>query len=56
MRTLICMENKVLAKVRVMYKLQDKLIKQQEAANILNVSVRHLRRLWSAYKKGSSDK
>ena len=45
----IYMSNKELSRLEVMHKLHDRRIKQSEAANILGLSVRQIKRLWKAF-------
>ncbi|MEX0961355.1 MAG: helix-turn-helix domain-containing protein [Simkaniaceae bacterium] len=51
MEEVICMSNKELSRVEVMHKLQNKTINQSQAADILGVSVRQVKRLWKDYKE-----
>lgn len=48
---LIFMSNKELSRLEVMQRLENRILTQAEAADILCVSVRQVKRLWKAYKK-----
>jgi len=45
------MSKKELSKLEVMQKMSEKRISQKEAASILNLSERQIKRLWKAYRK-----
>lgn len=47
----ICMINKELSRLEIMQRLENRILTQAEAADILCVSVRQVKRLWKAYKK-----
>lgn len=47
----ITMSNKELSRLEVMHKLQDRVVTQYQAADILGLSSRQIRRLWKAFKK-----
>ena len=51
MDKLLTMSKKELTRLEVMQRLEEKRMRQQEAAEILGVSIRHVRRLFSAYRK-----
>jgi transposase len=51
MNGLITMSKKELSKMEVMQRISEKRIKQKEAASILNLSERQIKRLWKAYQK-----
>lgn len=48
---IIRMSKKELKRLEVVHKVMDKMIKQKEAANILSLSVRHLRRIISKVRQ-----
>jgi len=48
---LITMSKKELSKLEGLQKMSEKRISQKEAASILNLSERQIKRLWKAYRK-----
>jgi len=44
------MSNREITRLEVMQRLKDKRLRQQEASHMLDISVRHVRRLFRAYK------
>ena len=51
MGRVITMSNKGLSRLDVMHQLQNRSINQAQAADILGISVRQVKRLWKAFKK-----
>ncbi|MCG2786369.1 MAG: ISNCY family transposase [Anaerolineae bacterium] len=51
METLLTMSGKEVSKLEVMQRLKEKSLKQREAAKILGVSVRHVKRMFKAYRE-----
>jgi transposase len=51
MDELLTMSKKELTRLEVMQRLKDKRLTQKEAARLLGVSVRQIKRLWRAYRK-----
>ena len=51
MDILLTMSNKELTRLEVMQRLQEKRMTQKEAAHILGLSIRHVRRLYRAYRE-----
>jgi len=51
MDELLTMSNRELTRLEVMQKLMDKRLTQKEAARLLNISVRQVKRLWQSYRK-----
>ena len=51
MDKLLTMSNKEITRLEVMQRLKDKRLKQKEAARILGISTRQVKRLWRAYQK-----
>jgi transposase len=51
MDKLITMSTKELTRLEVMQQLKDKRLRQKEAANLLRLSVRQVKRLWRNYQK-----
>jgi transposase len=50
MDQLLTMSNREITRLEVMQRLKDKRLKQYEASRILGISLRHIRRLFRAYK------
>ena len=55
MDKLLTMSNKELTRLEVMQRLEEKRLKQREAAEMLAISERHVRRLFRAYKAGGAE-
>ena len=55
MDKLLTMSTKELTRLEVMKRLEEKRMKQREAAEMLAISERHVRRLYRAYKTGGSE-
>nr|MBC8504277.1 ISNCY family transposase [Chloroflexota bacterium] len=55
MDKLLTMSNKELTRLDVMQRLEEKRLKQREAAEMLAISERHVRRLFRAYKAGGAE-
>ena len=51
MDKLITMSNKELTRLEVMQRMQEKRLAQKEAAHMLGLSIRHVRRLYRAYRE-----
>jgi transposase len=51
MDELLTMSSKELTRLEVMQRLKDKRLTQKEAARILGISTRQVKRLWQAYRK-----
>ena len=51
MEKLLTMSKKELTRLEVMQRLEEKRLKQKEAATILGISERHVRRLYRAYRR-----
>ena len=51
MDELLTMSKKELTRLEVMQRLEDKRLIQKEAAQILGLSTRQVKRLWRAYRK-----
>jgi transposase len=51
MDELLAMSKKELTRLEVMQRLKDKRLTQKEAAGILGLSVRQVKRLWRAYRE-----
>jgi transposase len=54
MGDVITMSNRELSRIEVCQRLVEKRLKQAEAASLLSISVRHLKRLLRAYKKSGA--
>ena len=54
MDKLLQMSPKELARLEVMQRLKDKRLRQKEAASLLDLSVRHVKRLWRKYRKAGT--
>jgi transposase len=54
MDELITMSTKELTRLEVMQRLKEKRLTQKEAANLLGVSTRQVKRLWRRYKQGAA--
>jgi DNA-directed RNA polymerase specialized sigma subunit len=54
MDELITMSTKELTRLEVMQRLKEKRMTQKEAANLLGVSTRQVKRLWRRYKQGAA--
>ena len=52
---LLTMSKKELTRLEVMQRLEEKRMKQKEAAEMLGVSVRHVKRLLRAYRQGGAE-
>jgi len=48
---LLTMSNRELTRLEVMQRLKDKRLRQKEAARMLGISTRQVKRLWQAYRK-----
>ncbi|MBA4379262.1 MAG: hypothetical protein C0393_00975 [Anaerolinea sp.] len=55
MDELLHMSSKELSRLEVMQRLVDKRMSQQEAATVLGVSVRHVKRLLKAYRRSGAE-
>ncbi len=55
MDKLLAMSNKELTRLEVMQRLEEKCMRQREAAEMLAISERHVRRLYRAYKEGGAE-
>lgn len=55
MDKLLTMSNKELTRLEVMKQLEEKRMRQREAADMLAISERHVRRLYRAYKAGGAE-
>jgi transposase len=51
MDKLLTMSNQEITRLEVMQRLKDKRLKQKEAAQLLGISIRQVKRLWCAYRK-----
>jgi transposase len=51
MDELLTMNNRELTRLEVMQRLKDKRLTQKEAAQLLGVSTRQVKRLWHSYRK-----
>jgi transposase len=51
MDNLLTMSNRELTRLEVMQRLKDKRLRQKEAARILGISTRQVKRLWRAYRQ-----
>ena len=51
MDELLTMSNRELTRLEVMQRLKDKRLTQKEAARILGISIRQVKRLWRAYRQ-----
>ncbi len=51
MDELVTMSNNELTRLEVMQRLKDKRLRQKEAAEMLGISIRQVKRLWRAYRK-----
>ena len=51
MDKLLTMSNQEITRLEVMQRLKDKRLTQKEAARMLGISVRQVKRLWQAYRK-----
>ena len=51
MDELLTMNKKELTRIEVMVRLKEKRLKQREAAKMLGISERHVRRLWRTYRQ-----
>lgn len=51
MDELLTMSNRELTRIEVMQRLKDKRLTQKEAAQLLGISIRQVKRLWRAYRK-----
>ena len=51
MDELLTMSNRELTRLEVMQRLKDKRLRQKEAARMLGISTRQVKRLWQAYRK-----
>lgn len=56
MDKLLTMSNKELTRLEIMQRLEKKRMKQKEAAEMLGVCERHVRRMFRAYKEGGPEK
>jgi transposase len=54
MDELITMSTKELTRLEVMQRLKEKRLTQKEAANLLGLSTRQVKRLWRRYKQGAA--
>jgi transposase len=54
MDELLPMSTKEITRLEVMQRLKDKRVRQKEAAHLLGVSVRQVKRLWRKYRKGGA--
>lgn len=54
MDELLTMSKKELTRVEVMERLERKTLKQREAAQLLGISIRHVKRLLRAYRRGGA--
>lgn len=54
MGDIISMSKRELTRAEIMHRLQDKRLKQSEAASMLAISVRHVKRLLRAYRKAGA--
>ncbi|MBM3138600.1 MAG: ISNCY family transposase [Chloroflexi bacterium] len=54
METLIIMSQKEIKRLEVMHKLEEKRITQKKAAEMLEVSIRQVKRIWKAYQQEGS--
>lgn len=52
---LLTMSKKELTRLEVMQRLEEKRMKQKEAAVMLGISVRHVKRLLRAYRQGGAE-
>jgi hypothetical protein len=50
MDQLLTMSNREITRLEVMQRLKDKRLKQYEASRILGINVRHVKRLFRAFK------
>ena len=55
MDELLPMSTKEITRLEVMQRLKDKRLRQKEAAQLLGVSVRHVKRLWRQYRKQGAE-
>ena len=55
MSELLTMSKKELTRLEVMQRLEEKSLKQKEAAVMLGISVRHVKRLLRAYRQGGAE-
>ncbi len=51
MDELLTISNRELTRLEVMQRLKDKRLAQKEAAQLLGISIRQVKRLWQAYRK-----
>jgi len=51
MDKLLTMSNQEITRLEVMQRLKDKRLLQKEAAQLLGISLRQVKRLWRAYRK-----
>jgi transposase len=51
MDKLLTMSNQEITRLEVMQRLRDKRLRQKEAAQLLGISIRQVKRLWRAYRK-----
>src|SRR5512139_656021 len=51
MEEIIAMSSKEISRLEVMQRLKDKRLRQKEAAQLLGLSVRQVKRLWKKYGK-----
>ena len=51
MEETIAMSSKEISRLEVMQRLKDKRLRQKEAAQLLGISVRQVKRLWKSYRK-----
>ena len=51
----ITMSHKELSRLEIMHKLQNRSINQSQAADILGISVRQVKRLWKIFKKEGAE-
>jgi transposase len=56
MKGILTMSTKELDRVEVLSKVEQKLVLQSQASDILGVSVRQIKRLFKAYKKEGAQK
>lgn len=54
MERVITMSHKELSRLEVMHKLQNRSLNQSQAADILNISTRQIKRLWRSFKGGGA--